>query len=143
MKDKAFIDTNVFVYSLELAEPKKQQIAVALVKTADIKKEMVISSQVVQEFLNIALKKFKHTFNNYDLQVYLGETLMPLCKHYPHANFYTDVLQIQNGYQLSWYDAMIVAAALELDCDLLYSEDLQDGQEIMGLKIVNPFSDLI
>jgi len=65
--------------------------------------------------------------------------LGPLCKVYPDQALYEASLDLQQETGYSFYDALILASALRGTCEILYSEDLQGGQQIRGLRIVNPF----
>ena len=134
-----FLDTNVFAYSFDSVNPQKQSIALALVHHALQTQRGVISTQVIQEFLNLALRKFPQPFSPTEARTYLHAVLLPLCSHFPSSSFYERaiLLQVETGY--AWYDALIVAAALELGCSSLFSEDLQHGRVIQGMVIRNPF----
>ena len=83
-----FLDTNVFVYSFDSSAPAKQQTARQLVQTALRGQRGVISTQVVQEFLNLALRKFRQPMTVSDARDYLRSVLIPLCQHYPSTAFY-------------------------------------------------------
>ena len=69
----------------------------------------------------------------------LHTVLAPLWRVHPSPALYLQALEVQERYRLSFYDSMIVAAALEADCRRILSEDLQHGQRIGNLQIVNPF----
>jgi predicted nucleic acid-binding protein len=99
----------------------------------------VISTQVVQEFLNVALRKFAQPMTIAESRDYLQVTLLPLCRHYPSALFYDRALLLKESTGFSFYDSLIVAAAVDTGCSTLFSEDLQDGRTVQGVKIVNPF----
>ena len=71
----------------------------------------------------------------------LEEILLPLWHIYPTEELYRTGLRIQVRYGFSFYDSLMVAAALEAGCATLYSEDMQDGQRIEGLTIRNPFAE--
>jgi predicted nucleic acid-binding protein len=135
-----FLDTNIFVYSFDVASPEKQRIAQQLIGHALKSQRGAISTQVVQEFLNLALRRFAHPFSPPEARDYLERILAPLCFHFPSTSFYAHalVIQLETGY--SWYDALIVTAALDLDCKTLVTEDLQTGRTIRGLTVVNPFA---
>jgi predicted nucleic acid-binding protein len=139
MKDKFFLDTNIFVYTFDDAHPEKQKKAQELIGEALSKRRGVISYQVVQEFLNVAIKKFAKPFSPIELNLYLDQVLFSLCEIYPSDEFYLFALEIKYYTHFSFYDSLIVAAALKTGCKILYSEDLQDGQNIAGLVIRNPF----
>lgn len=139
MKDKFFLDTNIFVYSFDVSTPAKQEIATSLVAQSFGKKSGIISYQVIQEFLNVASNKFKTPLSKDSLAQYLTRFLNPLCKIYPSLGLYQDALDIQERWRFSFYDSLIIAAALEAQCDIIYSEDLQHNQLIRSTRIINPF----
>ena len=128
-----FLDTNILVYSFDDSEPAKQVIAFELIENA-LKKpgSAAISSQVVQEFLNLATRKFAAKMDADACARYLNLLLLPLCQHYPNALHYQRALALQVRYQ-------IVASALSLDCTELLSEDFQHGQRFDALTVRNPF----
>jgi predicted nucleic acid-binding protein len=140
MSDKAFLDTNVLVYSFDRSEPRKRDIARGLIAGALERGAGIISYQVVQEFLNVATRKFVIPLSSADAQRYLEVVLEPLCEVYASPELFHQSLEIAESWRLSFYDALIVAAALQADCSALYSEDLQDGLKIRGLTVRNPFS---
>ncbi|MBN1684647.1 MAG: PIN domain-containing protein [Gammaproteobacteria bacterium] len=140
MNGNVFLDTNIFIYSFDHSSPQKQQIARALIENAisgNIRG--MISYQIVQEFINVALKKFKIPFTHQEIKNYLSTILLPLCEIHSSFELYESALEIQHQFQYSFYDSLIIASALETDCVILYSEDLQNHQSIFNLKIENPF----
>jgi len=138
MNDKFFIDTNIFIYSFDKTDPDKQQRAKEIIGDA-LRSNGCISYQVIQEFLNVATQKFTTRLKKQDCQKYLSTVLEPLCEIYSTIELFNDTLEIQEGWQYSFYDSLIIAAALKTNCRILYSEDLQHGQRIKGLIIINPF----
>ena len=134
-----FLDSNVFVYAVDNASPAKQAVALRLLKQAHTHQSGVISFQVVQETLHVLRRKFRVVANPPDANDFLRNVLAPLWRIQPSAALYTRALDLQERYQFSFYDALIVAAALEAGCARLLSEDLQHGQRIEGLTIKNPF----
>ena len=139
MPAEFFLDTNIFVYTFDRQEPDKQARAGRLVERALGTGDGVVSSQVVQEFLNVALRKFERPLSDEQALRYLREVLDPLCSVFPSIALYEAALSLHRRWRFSFYDALIVAAALDSKCKVLYSEDFQDGQEIESLTIVNPF----
>ncbi len=139
MSAKFFLDTNVFIYTLSNRFPAKQKQALALVGEALEEGSGIISFQVVQEFLNVVLHKSERPFSWEECHQYFEEVLGPLCGVYPDPELYRKTLHIRQETGYRFYDALIVAAALEGGCKILYSEDLQDGRKISGLSIKNPF----
>jgi len=139
MSDKYFLDTNVFVYSFDPDAPQKQIIAKRLIQSALADGNGLISYQVVQEFLNVATRKFVKPLSLTDCQEYLQTVLNPLCSVFVTIELYQMALKMRDRYNYSFYDSLIIAAAIDAGCSRLYSEDLQHNQQISGLTILNPF----
>jgi predicted nucleic acid-binding protein len=78
-----FLDTNIFVYSFDSRFPDKKRIAIELVRYALQSQTGVISTQVVQEFLNVATGKLEVPFRARDAKDYLSQVLAPLCQVFP------------------------------------------------------------
>ena len=91
MKDKFFLDTNIIIYSFDVHDPKKRSISGNLVKTA-LKGKGVISFQVVQEFLNVATKKFQGAMTQIEAENYLSKFLFPICDIFPTKELYVSAL---------------------------------------------------
>ncbi len=135
-----FLDTNIFVYSFDHAAPVKQRLAQRLIQDALQTQRGVVSSQVVQEFLNVALRKFSQPMTIPEVREYVDTVFVPLCRHYPTIAFYRQALLIREETGYSLYDSLIATAAIESGCQTLFSEDMQDGRFLQGLEIVNPFA---
>jgi predicted nucleic acid-binding protein len=134
-----FIDTNIFVYSFDNRAPDKRDIARELIGHAIQNGNGRISYQVIQEFLNVSTRKFEVPLTTSDAQIYLKTVLEPLCEIYASAALFYQALETANRWKYSFYDSLIIAAAISADCDILYSEDLQHTHHIGKLTIVNPF----
>jgi predicted nucleic acid-binding protein len=141
MNGKCFIDTNVFIYMFDTRFPDKSKKARSIVEHAVNDETGVISYQVVQEFLNAASKKFVKPMTMYECLYCLDTIFSPLCTVFPSIEFYKTALSLKEQVGCSVYDAFIIAAAVQEKCSILYSEDLQDGRVIAGVKIQNPFTD--
>jgi predicted nucleic acid-binding protein len=139
MSGKAFLDTNIFVYSLDRTNPPKAKVALRIIQEQAAHGNGVISFQVVQEFFNVAFKRFAATMTPDDGTSYLLTVLRPFLAVHSSIALYSTALAICSRHQLSWYDSLIVAAASEANCTVLYSEDLQHGAKINGVRIENPF----
>ena len=130
--ERAFLDTNILVYASLIGEPK----AVTGKALRDI--GGVISVQVLNELTNVLLRKARWPWDAVRESLTLTRAILevvPLTE-----TIHEDELRLAERYSLSIYDAMIVAAALESGCDVLWSEDMQDSQIIEGrLRIRNPF----
>lgn len=136
-----FIDTNVFIYLFDETNDRKRNIADRIVKTALETRTARISHQVVQETLNVVTRKLPSPMTAENAQRFLVQVLAPLWQIMPNIALYRRGLDVQARYGFSFYDSLIIAAALESGCTRLYSEDLQHGQQIEGLTIENPFKD--
>jgi len=139
MNDKYFLDTNILIYSFDHSAPKKREIACTLIETAMRDGKGCISTQVIQEFLNVATRKFNIPFSCYDCKRYLNNVLNPLCEVFPDHALYEGALDIQATTQYSFYDSLILTSAKRAHCSILYTEDLHDGHQIEKLTIKNPF----
>ena len=137
--DSFFLDTNILVYSFDAATPARQDKAQTLIAQALETDNGCISYQVVQEFLNVAIRKFPAPMPPATVRRYLAGVLMPLCRVFANGALYERALDVHERWRYAWYDALIIASALEAGCAVLYSEDLQDGQVIESLTIRNPF----
>lgn len=132
MRDNFFADTNVLLYSLDSLS-KKQEIAFTIWRQG-----VTISTQVVMEFTNVCLKKFKFTkeeaFES-AFNIMEGALVKSVTEKSVRLAF-----NISRKYGFSHWDSLIIAAALEAGCTILYSEDLHHGQVIEDkLTIINPF----
>jgi predicted nucleic acid-binding protein len=136
MSDKVFLDTNVLLYAYSEDELTKQEVALKLLEMHE--SYSYISTQVINELSNILLKKFKLSTGEVenalleidDVTIVLSFDLKTQIK----------ALKLKNRYRFQYYDALIVATALENNCTILYSEDMQHQQLIENrLTIINPF----
>ena len=134
---RAFIDTNIFVYlySGNVDDFEKRQRAYEAVKQYDCQ----ISTQVINEFSHICIRKLKIETNK------IKDFINQICSYcdlaYVDEDTIEKALEIHAKYGYSYYDSLMVASALERNCDYLLSEDLADGQVVEeSLKIKNFFS---
>ena len=139
MNDKFFLDTNILVYTFDDGDPGKQDRARALVAKALSESRGAISYQVIQEFLNAALRKFSKPLTAADAERYLTVVLEPLCTVFASVELFHQAPDISGRWKYPFYDSLIIASALQAGCSVLYSEDLQHGQKIGNLRILNPF----
>ena len=135
MPDKVFIDTNVLIYGYSEDEPDKRQQAIDCVRSG----EAWISTQVLNETINVLKRKFSLSYSQ------IREAVQELSEGFPivlvSVNTIEMALNLAERYQYSYFDSLILASALEARCQILYSEDLHDGQRIENqLTIINPFS---
>ena len=139
MSGRFFLDTNIFVYSFDAQQATKARKAALLIQRAVDTGAGVISYQVVQEFFNVAFRRFSPTMTGAEAEEYLSIVFRPLLAVHSSPALYFAALRIKSQNRIGWYDSLMIAAALESGCDILYSEDLQHGQKIDDLRIQNPF----
>lgn len=137
MKDKYFFDTNVLVYMQDASDLVKQQKARSLLSTHLSNGSAVISTQCLQEFYNVLANKMKQD------KIQTKQIMHSLSENIPVVQV-TPTL-IENGIdisintQFSLWDSLMLSAASFAKCTVLYSEDMNDGQVVNGVKIQNPF----
>ena len=139
MSGADFLDTNVLVYLVDRRNPAKQAVAQQLVSAALAERSGIISFQVVQETLQVLTRKARQVLPAADASELLHAVLLPLWQVHPTPALYERALQLQAKQGFSFYDSLIVAAALEAGCRRLLTEDLQHGQKVGSLRIENPF----
>ena len=132
-----FFDSNVFVYLFDEVDDRKRGTAERMVAEALTSGSGVVSYQVAQEVLNVLTRKLGVTPS--DARRFLDAVLAPLWRVGPSPELYVRALDVRERYGFSFYDALVVAAALDAGCTRLLSEELQHGQRIGDLTVVDPF----
>jgi predicted nucleic acid-binding protein len=137
MTDRAFVDTNVLVYSVDDADLHKRDVARALlVHRVD---ELVVSAQVLSEFYVVVTRKLAQPMSGEDAAAAVSElSKLPVVPN--DATLVRDAIALSREGQLSFWDAQIVAAARTAGCETLYTEDLASDTTIAGVRILNPFA---
>ena len=135
---RSLFDTNLLVYADSADEPGKQRRAIDLVKQHRAAGTAVLSTQVLQEFVNVALRKLRlpPALIRYRLAFYRRFEMVPAS-----PELMAGALDLHVLHGISFYDALIVQAAIASGCQQLLSEDLQHGAVFGGVRIVNPFLD--
>lgn len=143
MTDKAFVDTNIYIYALTKSQDQndesKRIIALSVFESLIQSKTIVTSIQVLNEFHSNLVKKFKIedavVFNMVEQNILPISVVAPISFQTYHSAYC-----LRSEYSLSFWDSLIVASALENNCTTLYSEDMQHQQYIKNqLLIINPF----
>lgn len=137
-KELVFVDTNILVYSYDRSAGDKHTAAVQIMEHLWGNKSGCMSIQVLQEFIVNTTRKIAYPL---DTKI-VKEIISDLAYWRVHIPDVTDLLQaidIQQAYQVSFWDAMILQSAARLGCSQLLSEDLSDGQIIGAVKVINPF----
>ena len=115
MSDRFFLDTNIFVYSFD----KNADRAAKLIRHAIEARQGIVSYQVVQEFFNVALRRFAEPMSGVEAEQYLFTTFHPLLEVHSSHSLYSRALQLASTHSISWYDSLIVASAIEGHCGVL------------------------
>mgnify|MGYP002148300920 CR=1 FL=1 len=133
-----FVDTNVLVYSEDRAEPDKQGVARRWLSDLWLRRGGRLSSQVLHEFYVCATRKLSPPMPAGDARAEVRRYQHWQPWTIDHATVET-AWAVESRFGLHYWDALMVAAAQHQGCTLLLTEDLQHGQDIDGLRIVNPF----
>ena len=133
---KIFLDTNILAYIFDSRDIAKKTKAKELFSKLVIENNCMISTQVLQELFNVVTKKLK--YSKEDAQQIIM-SLMNLDIHQVSTLDIQVAMKISSESQFTIYDSLIIAAANAESCKIVYSEDLNAGQVVEGVKIVNPF----
>jgi predicted nucleic acid-binding protein len=135
MSGRAFFDTNIFIYLYADAERSKQEICREIVNKAN---ECIASTQILNEINNVMIKKW-HMPN--DAVKAIQNDVRRIGKvAYITEDIIDEAVDLHFRYGFSYYDCLMLASALDSDCDVIYTEDMKNGQIIDDkLKIINPF----
>jgi predicted nucleic acid-binding protein len=139
MTGRIFIDSNIFLYTLDKADNSRRKIAKERLLTAADNNKIVISTQVINEIFAVATRKLgiealsvkEFIRGLYDFDVVIIST-----------EIIESAIDCSILHRLSYWDALMIAAGQAAKCDILWSEDLKHDAEIRGLKIQNPLIDV-
>lgn len=134
-----FVDTNVLVYGFDESDPAKRARAQLVMRRLWETRSGRLSDQVLKEFYATVTRKLNPALSRTQAREEV-EDLLGWEPVHPSASLFAEAWQLENRYGFSWWDSLIVAAALAQNCTTLLTEDLQAGLEINGVRIVNPFS---
>ena len=135
----AFVDTNILVYAVDAAQTRKQPIAKAVLTELWNKRSGRLSVQVLNEYYVTVTRKLSPGLSEQRAweDVGLFSAWEPLGLDFGALEL---ARHVQLRFGLSWWDSLIIAAAIKSDCRTLLSEDLSEGQDYLGVRVVNPFS---
>ena len=137
-KGLQFVDTNIFLYAYDSSSPEKREGAKKLISELWDSRQGVISTQVLQElYVNMTSKLPRPVESEQAGQIItaLGQWKL----HRPALEDIEKAIRLEQKHHLSFWDAMIISSALQMKCDILWTEDLNSGQSVDGLVIQNPF----
>jgi predicted nucleic acid-binding protein len=137
MRDKLFIDSNIFVYAYINDDMQKHELSRNLLKDIVLVNEIILSVQILNEFYSVMAK---YEYSHDEIKSCLSEIIEQAEIAPLRLDTFKFSLFIKEKYGYSWWDSLVLASALENNCKIIYSEDMQHGQIIENsLKIVNPF----
>jgi len=133
-----FVDTNVLVYAHDASAGRKHEIAKELLKELWDTRKGCLSTQVLQEFYVTITKKVKKPLSPLQASQIISD--LGFWKlDMPDVGDILEAIQISQRYMISFWDSLIICSAINLDCDVIWSEDLNPGQYFDKIKVVNPF----
>jgi predicted nucleic acid-binding protein len=136
MTDPLFVDSNILLYRHDADQPQKQAHAQALLAALWKSRRGRVSTQVLSEFYAVATRKLGVTRDAARREIRQLHSWKPTP---PTTELYERAWEVEDRFGLSWWDALIVAAAQQARCQYLLTEDLQDAQNLGGLLVANPF----
>ncbi|HEU0199291.1 MAG TPA: PIN domain-containing protein [Burkholderiaceae bacterium] len=134
-RDPAFARNTFVVYRFDVAQPAKRQTARRLWRELAAARAAVISSQVLAEFIHVARRQLRPQLTDEQLQIAV-ESLAPMATVDANKGLVLAGLTLAQRYKLSIFDAMIVQAAIDSGASILYSEGLQNGQDLSDVASV-------
>ncbi len=138
MSGNVFVDANVFVYLFDADDPTRQDIARSLIDRLAKEATIVVSTQVLQEFYVSVTRKLAEPLpSQHAMEATRGLSAYRVVQLDPSMIF--AAIALHEKEKTSFWDALIVRAALESGCELLMSEDMQHGRRFEDLKVDNPF----
>ena len=138
MSVKVFVDSNVFLYAFDTDAGPKRRRGSQLVRELWNSSDACLSVQVLQEFYVNATRKMARPLSPTTARRVVAQ-LSKWTVHTPDAEDVLSAVDLHQRQQISFWDAMIVHSSAKLGCQILYSEDLNAGQVIAGVTVVNPF----
>ena len=133
-----FVDTNVLIYAFDTSSPRKHHIAALLITSLNEAGNGALSIQVLSEFYSVTTRKLKYPVERSQ------RTLASFQLWTIHTPSHADLMRasfLQQQLQISWWDALIVNSAQQVNASILWTEDLNHNQRIGNLTIRNPFLD--
>lgn len=138
MSDRYFVDTNILMYAHDTAADRKHEKAKALVAELWETRSGVVSTQVLQELAVNLRKKTKKPLDAKATRDVVSDYLAWQVV-VNGGDSILEALDIEARYQVSFWDALVIQAAQASGAEILYSEDLSDGQHYGGVRVSNPF----
>jgi predicted nucleic acid-binding protein len=138
MTVQCFVDANILIYHVDHSDPVKQELASVLIRRLWSEQSARTSIQALNEFYTVVTRKLSHLVAP-DMAWAHIEDLLQWDPQPVDASVVREARAIELRYKIGWWDCLIVAAARVQHCSVMYTEDLQHGAIIGGVKVVNPF----
>jgi predicted nucleic acid-binding protein len=140
MSGRLFLDTNVLVYAFDDADRRKQERAWGILNAVGQDGTGMLSTQVLQEFYVTVTRKLDRPLDEETAERVVGAlTALPVVQIDP--SMVQAAIRTSRAHQLSLWDALILQAAMASGCKELYTEDLQEGFQVGGVRVVDPFGE--
>lgn len=138
MTGRVFVDTNVLIYALDPGDPWKRNVSSDLLRRTISNRSFTISPQSLNEAYRVLTQR-RRLMPTEKARAYI-RTLAPWAIAPLDAETTLRAFEVEDETGYSWWDSLLLAAALRAECGLFVSEDLADGREVAGLRIANPFA---
>lgn len=140
-ESKAFLDSNILIYAYDVSSGEKNEIAKNLVMELWNSRKGIISTQVIQEFFVNITNKVPRPIDVDTAEIIIKDLLYWEVLVNDEASI-LEAIKIHKKHEFSFWDAMILQAAVKGGAELLYTEDMTHGQVVQGVHILNPFLDI-
>ena len=138
MTARLFVDTNILIYALDPAEPERRTVSADLLRRTIKSQLLILSPQSLNEAYRVLTQR-RRLMPIAETRAYLGG-LAPWCLAPLDADTTLRAWSVQDETGYGWWDSLLLASALRAGCKLFVSEDMQDGREIAGMRITDPFT---
>jgi len=139
---RQFVDTNILVYAYDRTQEEKWERARSLVDPLWPSAEGTLSIQVLQEFFHAVTHKLPHALTVREARTIVRD-LSRWTLHRPDRDDLLAAIDLHDEFGISFWDAMIVQSARRMNCSVLWTEDLNNGQTYAGVLVRNPFRDVV
>jgi predicted nucleic acid-binding protein len=137
MTDRLFVDTNVLIYAMDPENPGRRAAAADVIRKGCAAQRLILSPQILNECYRTLVHKRKLVPAS-QARDYL-RPFLALCTAPLDADTHRIAYAIEDRHRLSWWDCVVLASSLQAGCRYFISEDMQDGQTVESITIVNPF----
>ncbi len=133
-----FVDTNILIYAHDSSSGGKQRIARDLLRRLEEDGNGALSIQVLTEFYSVSTRKLGLPLGDAE-QVVAGFETWAL--HRPTLTDVVSAAAVHRHHKVAWWDALLIHSAIQLECDILWTEDLNHGQQYGSVTVRNPFAE--